>query len=116
MLDTMTVNRDSMKAAVDDDYLCATDLADYLVRNNVSFREAHHLIGQMISFCREKAIRLRELDSEARGKFHPSLAEKIDNLLDPALVAGARMCRGGTAPTAVKKQLEFARGILKKQI
>ncbi len=115
MLETMSVNRDRLKEAVDDDYLCATDLADYLVRNGVSFREGHHLIGRMISFCREQGIRLREIDSETRGRFHHSLAHQIDDLLDPALVAGARKCRGGTAPTAVKKQLELAHAALKQQ-
>ncbi len=112
MLDTMSINRARMEAAVDDDYLCATDLADYLVRCRVTFRDAHHLVGQMIAHCRSEGIRLREMDAEARGSFHSSLAENIDTLLDPTRVIEARKVRGGTAPEAVRKQLEVAKQIM----
>jgi argininosuccinate lyase len=112
MLDTMSINRARMEAAVDDDYLCATDLADYLVRCQVTFRDAHHLVGQMIAHCRAEGIRLRELDAEARGRFHPSLSENIEALLDPSRVVEARKTRGGTAPEAVLKQLERAKQVM----
>lgn len=113
MLKTMSINRASMEAAVDDDYLCATDLADYLVRKQVAFRDAHHIVGKIIAYCHEKNIRLRELDKKTRSQFHPSLADNIDTLLDPAKVIEARKSRGGTAPEAVKKQLQLAYETLK---
>jgi argininosuccinate lyase len=112
MLASMSINCVRMKAAVDDDYLCATDLADHLVRCQVTFRDAHHLVGQMIAHCRTEGIRLRELDAQARGKFHPSLSENIEALLDPSRVVEARKIRGGTAPEAVLKQLEMAKQLL----
>jgi len=113
MLETMSINRVRMETAVDDDYLCATDLADYLVRRQVTFRDAHHIVGQIIAYCRENNLRLRELDQKTRLQFHPSLADNIDALLDPAKVVKARKSRGGTAPEAVKKQLELAHEALK---
>ncbi len=109
MLQTMTIDRYRLAAAVDDDYLCATDLADYLVRSGVAFRDSHHIIGKMIAFCRDGGIRLREMDSEGRGRFHPALAEDISALLCPARVVEARTSRGGTAPSAVKEQIRLAR-------
>lgn len=114
MLDSMTLNRENMTAAVDDDYLCATDLADYLVRCQVTFREAHHLVGEMIAYCQKQNRRLCELEPEKRGEFHPALAENIDSLLDPGMVAEARQSRGGTASAAVDEQLEIARKLLKE--
>lgn len=112
MLETMTVNRQRMSEAVDDDYLCATDIADYLVQNQVTFREAHHMVGQMIAFCRENSIRLRDLDKQERSRFHPALSGQIDYLFDPVKVVAVRKCRGGTAPEAVEKQILQARALL----
>ncbi len=112
MLQTMTVDRVRLAAAVDDDYLCATDIADYLVRRGVAFRDSHHIVGAMIAGCRDRGIRLRELDSAGRGCYHPALAEDISALLDPASVAEARTSRGGTATRAVKDQI----GLAKKEL
>ncbi len=109
MLQSLTIDRPRLAAAVDDDYLCATDLADYLVRRGAAFRDAHHIVGNMIAFCKQEGIRLRELDSEGRSRFHSALSEDISALLDPAKVAEARVSRGGTAPSAVKEQLLAAR-------
>ena len=112
MLQTMNLERSRLAAAVDDDYLCATDLADYLVRQGLAFREAHHVVGEMIAYCRQVGLRLRELDPETRHRFHPVLAEDISALLDPEKVVEARCSRGGTAPSAVKEQLQLARNLL----
>ncbi len=108
MLDTITVNTSCLREAVDDDYLCATDLADYLVKKGLTFRESHHLVGSLIAYCREEKKRLRELTSETRAQFHPALAEEISSLLDPVKVVEARRSRGGTAPSAVQEQLKLA--------
>ena len=109
MLQTLIINRPRLAAAVDDDYLCATDLADFLVRRGVAFRDSHHIVGKMIAFCRQEGIRLRELDPDGRKQFHPVLSEDVSALLDPARVVEARESRGGTAPSAVKEQLQIAR-------
>ena len=114
MLATMKINHKSMEAACDDDCLCATDLADYLVRHNIPFREAHHLVGQMILFSQESGTRLKKMSPAERGKFHPLLAEDVADLLDPVKVAATRKCRGGTAPAAVKEQLNLAGKLLEE--
>lgn len=114
MLQTMMVDSARLCQAVDDDYLCATDLADYLVKHKVAFRESHHIVGKMIAHSRDIGVRLSELTAEERSKFHSALGEDISSLLDPARVVEARLSRGGTAPEAVKKQLEIARQDLGK--
>jgi len=113
MLKTMSVCRERLLEAVDDDYLCATDLADYLVRRGAAFREAHHTVGELIAYCRREKKRLKELTPAARGEFHPALAENIKALLDPVKVVEARKGRGGTAPAAVQDQLHKARVVLR---
>jgi len=116
MLQTLTIDRCRLAAAVDDDYLCATDLADYLVRHGVPFRDSHHIVGKMIAFCKKEGIRLRELDSEKRSRFHQTLSEDISALLDPVKVVEARISRGGTAPQTVREQLQLARKELDLQV
>lgn len=114
MMQTISFNRSRLADAVDDDYLCATDLADYLVRKDLSFRDAHHAVGEMIAHCMREKIRLRDLDIAVRRRFHPALAEDISALFDPGKVVEARRSRGGTAPSAVKEQLKIARKLLEK--
>ncbi len=115
MLQTISINRGRLKNAVDDDYLCATDLADYLVRAGVAFRDAHHIVGEMVVYADLNNKRLKELTKSDREKFHPALTGDVDALLDPSLVVNARNIRGGTAPSAVLKQLELAVNLLKDQ-
>ncbi len=112
MLATLSLNRERLAEAVDDDYLCATDLADHLVRRGAAFRDAHHAVGEMIALCRREGTRLRELSAAQRAKIHPALAEDISALLDPSRVVEARRSRGGTAPEAVRAQLEEARRVI----
>jgi len=112
MLLKMEVNRSRLAEAVDDDYLCATDLADYLVRKGEPFREAHRLVGEMIGFCRSEDMRLKEMSPEERGRFHPALAEEISAMLDPEQVVAVRSSRGGTSPGAVKYQIGLARDLI----
>lgn len=108
MLQTMIIKKDRLSIAVDDDYLCATDIADYLTSKGLAFRDAHHIVGEMIAYAARNNKRLRELSKEERISFHPTLSERIDELFDPARVIEARCSRGGTAPVAVKVQIEKA--------
>ncbi len=108
MLQTMTIKKERLLNAIDDDYLCATDIADYLASKGVAFRDAHHIVGEMIAYTNRASKRLRELNDQERSSFHPFLAVKIDELYNPARVVEARKSRGGTSPTAVKLQIEKA--------
>lgn len=112
MLKTLTVNSDRLKSSVDDDNLCATDLADYLVLHQVPFRDAHHIVGKLIAFCSDRQKRLRDLTVEERSHFHPTLAKNIESLLNPSSVVEARTSKGGTASTAVRSQIGLARARL----
>ena len=115
MLLSMSVNRKRLSKAVDDDYLCATDLADYLVKKGVTFRDSHHIVGNMIAHCVENNIRLSEIEPEVRSGFHPALADDISDLLDPFKVVEARISYGGTASIAVKEQLKEAHQVVAEE-
>lgn len=109
-LETMTVNEKRMLAAIDASML-ATDLADYLVRKNVPFREAHGMAGKAVRVAAEKGVSLDELslnDWQAIGPFDAD----VKDVFDPMKSVEARNAIGGTSPQSVKKQIEKAKNLI----
>ncbi len=105
-LSTMTIHTDRMAAALDASLL-ATELADYLVKKGVPFREAHHLVGQ--------AIRLGPLNTlplETLQALSPHFTADVAAVWDFAEAANRRAALGGTAVSSVQHQLAQARSIL----
>lgn len=108
MLQGMAVNRQRLNEVLDNQYIYATDIADFLVRKGVTFREAHHATGRMIAYSLQRGSRIENLSPEERKQFHPELEASIKALLDPYRVIEARSSRGGTSIKAVEKQLQAA--------
>jgi len=109
-LETMTVNEQSMRAAIDASML-ATDLADYLIRKGVPFREAHGIAGKAVRAAAEKSVSLDQLpliDWQALGPFD---ADVID-VFDPQKAVEQRNAIGGTSPQSVKEQIQKAKEII----
>ncbi|NLC51848.1 MAG: argininosuccinate lyase [Firmicutes bacterium] len=113
MIETMRVKEKQMGNAVRKDFANATDLADYLVRKGLPFREAHRVVGAMVVYCQEQGILLQDLDLEQCERFHALFTEDIKEVLDPLRVAHARKVRGGTAPCAVEEQMKKAEQALR---
>lgn len=114
-LRTLTVHADRLRAAVHKATL-ATDLADYLVEQGVPFRQAHHLVGELIRKAETARISLDDLPPEDYQALHPSLTpEVVARLLDPMESIRRRRVVGGTAPESVRAQLEQARTLLTRQ-
>ena len=105
---TLTVNADQMAAALDDGML-ATDLADYLVRKGVPFRQSHHLVGQAVREAEALGVSLEELDLVSYRAIHPAFAEDVYEVFDFGRSVEARAVEGGTAPMAVEVQIARAR-------
>ena len=107
---TLKVNTARMAAALDDAIL-ATDLADYLVRKGVPFRQSHHLVGQAVRRAEELGVSLKELSLADYQEIHPYFAEDVYAVFDFRRSVEARDTEGGTAPAAVRAQIERARQI-----
>jgi len=105
---TLTVKGERMAALLDDAML-ATDLADYLVRKGAPFRESHHLIGQVVRRAEKLNVSLQELDLAEYRAVHPAFAEDVYQTFDFRRSVGARSTEGGTAPGMVRLQIERAR-------
>ncbi len=115
MLKTMQVNKENMRKAVSKDFSAATDLADYLVKEaKIPFREAHEVVGKMVAYCLDKEKYLADLTIEEMHQFHSSFNPSVEKLLQPEGVVNARKSRGGTAPVAVREQLQRAKEALRR--
>jgi argininosuccinate lyase len=108
---TLKVNTGRMAAALDAATL-ATDLADYLVRKGIPFRQSHHLVGEAVRRAETLAVSLQELDLVEYQTIHPGFAPDVYACFDPQASVAARDAKGGTAPAAVRAQIEQARGLL----
>jgi argininosuccinate lyase len=108
---TLTVHPDRMRAAIDAAML-ATDLADYLVAKGVPFRQAHAFTGQAVRLAAESGKPLDGLTLAELQSVNPAFAEDVYGVFDPLQSVSRRCAVGGTAPEAVKVQLEQARALL----
>jgi argininosuccinate lyase len=108
---TLTFDRARMRAAVSG-AMMATDLADYLVRKRVTFREAHGAVGRLVREAEEKNIDLAALPFSSFSAAHAAFGEDVLNELKPETSLGHREIPGGTGLSAVRSQLEAARGLL----
>jgi argininosuccinate lyase len=112
---TLRFDPEKMRAALDPAML-ATDLADYLVRRGMPFREAHHVAGEAVRLAETRGVGLSALTladlREISGLFEVDVAAVFDF---EASVANRR-APGGTAPDAVREQIEQAQAILAGEV
>jgi argininosuccinate lyase len=88
----------------------ATDVAEWLVRQNVPFRTAHEVAGACVRRCEELGIELHELDDVELAGISPALTPAVRSVLTAEGSVSSRRDRGGTAPDRVREQLgELAR-------
>jgi argininosuccinate lyase len=114
-LEALTFDPVRMKAAVTSTMM-ATDLADYLVRKRVTFREAHGAVGQLVREAEERGCELGALPLASYQLAHSAFAEDVLTQLSPETSLGNREIDGGTGPRAVRRQLADARAALSANI
>ncbi len=100
---------DRLFSAVSSDFSNATDVADYLVRKGVPFREAYQIVGRVVKSCLKEGILLRDLSIDQWQDVHPSIDEELFERLEPKQVVASRMSEGGTAFERVEEQLRYWR-------
>ena len=92
--------------------MLATELADYLVARDVPFREAHTLAGRAVQAAASRQVSLEALPLGVFQELHPTFREDVYQVFDPAASAARRTATGGTAPQAVRLQLEQAKKLV----
>jgi argininosuccinate lyase len=112
MLEGLEVNRDAMREAARQGYATATDLADYLVKKGVPFREAHEAVAQAVRYAETRGKDLSEIELENLKQFSPLIDADVFDALTLEGSMAARSHIGGTAPTRVKQAIVKARKTL----
>ena len=112
VLRNVELNENKMRAAASRGMMNATELADYLVRRGVAFREAHETVGQIVVKAIEKGVELDELTLDELREFSNEIDSDVFESLALEQTLGSKAVAGGTAPAMVKKALENARELL----
>lgn len=109
MIKTMQVKTDRMRQAVTNDFSNATDLADYLVRKDMPFRQAHEVVGRTVLYCIEQQKYLLDLTLEEFQSFSEDIGADVYDALAVETVVNARNVLGGTARNQVEVQIDWYR-------
>ena len=109
MIDKMTVNGDHMREVLESDFSNATDMADYLAKKGLPFREAHAVVGKAVHYCIEQGKVLQQLSLSELQAMSPLFAEDIHHYLDIETCVKQRNTYNGTSPTSVARQCKAGR-------
>ncbi|HEX9545102.1 MAG TPA: argininosuccinate lyase, partial [Pyrinomonadaceae bacterium] len=112
VLRNVSLNHARMHSAATKGMLNATELADYLVRKGVAFREAHETVGKAVLKAMEKRIELSELSLEDLRSFSNKIDSDVFECLTLEQTLGTKSQVGGTAPERVAEALAIARRLL----
>lgn len=105
MMKTMTIRADNMEAAALGGFTNATDLADYLVRKGIPFRETHAISGKLVHYCIENNTTLEKLSLEQFKQFSDLIEDDVYDAISLETCVNKRTLTGGPAPDTVKKYL-----------
>lgn len=106
MIKTMTIRKDNMEAAALGGFTNATDLADYLVKKGLPFRETHAISGKLVHYCIENGISLLDVSLDKLKEFSPAFEEDVYDAISLKTCVEGRKLIGGPAPETVKKYLD----------
>ncbi|NQT00294.1 MAG: argininosuccinate lyase [Candidatus Omnitrophica bacterium] len=97
-----------------DEFLYATDLAEYLVKKGIAFKQAHNIVGELVVFALHKKIFLSEIPITQWKKFSSLFGKDVYKLLNSLTSVSRKRSSGGTNPDQVKRQLKNWLGSLRK--
>ncbi len=114
MVAAMTVNADAMMAQAKKGYMAATDVADYLAKKGMPFRQAHEAVGHLVLLCDKRGCGLEDLTLQDFQNESPLFEADIVECLDLPAIVAARTTYGGTGHEAVRVQMTEVKAQLEK--
>ena len=112
MVATLRFETARMAALAPQGFSLATDVAEWLVREGVPFREAHEIAGACVRTCEERGIDLPDLSDADLASVSPYLTPAVRDVLTAEGSVASRTGRGGTAPVRVREQLGELQGVV----
>ncbi len=116
LIDGMKIRAENMRRAVEEDFSNATDLADYLVKRGVPFRETHAIAGRIVHDCIARGIYLKDLTVDEYKKYSPLFDDDVLEAIKPETCVGNRNSLGGTSNRQVENQIDSARSIIDDEL
>lgn len=107
----LRINAEAMESALTDDLL-ATDLAEYLVRKGISFRQSHHIVGEVVRAAAERQLTLSQVPLSDLKRISPHFASDVSDVFNFSISIQRRDSYGGAAPEAVRAQIRRAKARL----
>ncbi|XP_060115184.1 argininosuccinate lyase [Heteronotia binoei] len=114
VISTLQINKDAMERALSPDML-ATDLANYLVRKGMPFRQAHMAVGKAVHLAESKGVTLNHLSTEDFKSITPMMGSDISQVFNHQHSVEQYTSPGGTAKNSVSTQIEQVKEMLKRQ-
>lgn len=114
MLETMTVLCENMRNAAARGFINATDLADYLVKKGVAFRDAYKVCGELVALCVRNGIILEEIPIETLKEHCGAFEKDVYGAISLESCVNARNSEGGTSPLSVARQIQLAKNALEE--
>jgi len=111
----MRFHPEAVLAKLEEGFLDATALADYLVLKKVPFRKAHEIVGGLVALCIKKGCKLADLSLETFIKYESRITKDVFKVLGPVNCIKAYIGPGSSAPVEVSKQLRFWKNRLKRR-
>ena len=111
----MTFREDVMEKGAAGGFTNATDCADYLTKKGVPFRDAHHVVGELVNYCIKADVALMDLSLEELKSFHPAFEQDVFEAMSLKTCVEGRCIPGGPAPAAVQASIDAARRQLAAQ-
>ena len=113
MLKTMRFNKDVMRNSAKNGFTNATDLADYLVKHGVPFRDAHGIVGQVVLYCLEKDCAIDDLTLEELKGFSPAFQQDVYDAISMETCVNTRYTIGAPSKTAMEQVIQMEEEYLK---
>ena len=112
MVDTMKANTMNMKLAAQKGFINATDLADYLVKKGMPFRNAYKISGQLVALCISENTVLEALPLEVYKNYSEIFDQDLYENIDLDVCVQRRISEGGTSVSSVEAQIDYVRSQL----
>jgi argininosuccinate lyase len=110
-----TFDKAHLEEEIRTDFLSATDMADYLVRQGLPFREAHEITGKVVAFCIARKMFFGNLDIEMLKQFSAKFNGDVFDFILPQNSVNQKQSAGSTNPREVKKQIASWKRVLGKR-
>jgi argininosuccinate lyase len=113
LLKGVKIKKDKMRSMAETGFITATNLANYLSKRGVPFREAHHVVGSLVKYCEQEKMTLDKINLKSYKTFHPKFEKSLYKVLTPEYSIESTKSYGGSGSKFVKLMLAKAKKNLK---